>query len=217
MNVEQARTNMVEQQVRTWEVLDQRVLDLMQRSPRDIFVPEAYRDLAYADISVPLAHDEAMLPPRVEARALQSLSLDSRDRVLEIGTGSGFFTYLLAALSGHVFSIELHPDLAETAKAKLSETATHNVTLECADGMAGRTQHAPYDAIVLTGSVPHLPEIFRRQLAVGGRLFVVEGSEPAMEACLITRVSEDQWSRDSLFETVIPPLRNVPVETHFEL
>lgn len=217
VDVEQARMNMVEQQVRPWDVLDQRVLDLMQRAPRELFVPQAYRSVAFADISVPLLHDEVMLPPRMEARTLQSLTLDARDRVLEIGTGSGFFTYLLCALSGHVFSMELHPELAEIAARNLAANNAHNVTLECADGIAGRAQHAPYDVIVLTGSVPNLPEVFRRQLAVGGRLFVVVGDEPAMEACLITRVGEDQWSHQSLFETVVPPLRNLPVEPRFEL
>ena len=215
MNIEQARFNMVEQQVRTWEVLDQVVLDLMERSPRDDFVPEEYRSLAYADISVPIAHGESMMPPRMEARLLQTLQLDAADRVLEIGTGSGFLTYLLAALAGHVVSMEIHPDLLDGARRRLEAHATHNITLECGDGVRGRPRGAPYDAIAVTGSLPLLPEDFQQQLAIGGRLFVVVGTPPAMEARLVRRVGEAQWTTESLFETVIPPLQGAPQPSRF--
>ena len=215
MNIEQARFNMVEQQVRTWEVLDQSVLDLMERAPRDAFVPEEYRALAYADICVPLAHDQVMMPPRVEARLLQALQLDAADRVLEIGTGSGFLTYLLAAIAGHVVSMEIHEDLLQAARRRLERHAVFNVTLDHGDGVAGRAAGAPYDAIAVTGSVPVLDEHFQRQLSIGGRLFVIVGEEPAMEARLVTRMSEDQWTTQSLFETVIPPLQGAPEPSRF--
>ena len=217
MNVAQARFNMVEQQVRTWEVLDSRVLNLMQRAPRERFVPDAYVALAYADICVPLAHGEVMLTPRMEARTLQSLALNEHDRVLEVGTGSGFFTYLLAALSGHVYSVERHRDLADEARARLAKIGAHNTTIIHGDGANGDNDHAPYDAIVLTGSVPQLASTLRAQLKIGGRLFAVVGDEPAMEAIRLTRVAQNEWSTDSLFETVIAPLANIPVERPFVL
>jgi protein-L-isoaspartate(D-aspartate) O-methyltransferase len=206
---------MVEQQVRTWEVLDQVVLDLMETAPRDEFVPDEFRSLAYADISIPIGHGECMMPPRVEARLLQALRLDAADRVLEIGTGSGFLTYLLAALAGHVVSVEIHDDLLEAARDRLQTHSVHNVTLEAADGMGGRPRGAPYDAIAVTGSVPLLEDHFQRQLAIGGRLFVVVGQAPAMEALLIRRIGEEQWTTESLFETVLAPLKGAPRPSRF--
>ncbi len=215
MNFEQARFNMVEQQVRTWEVLDEAVLDLMERTPRDAFVPEDYRPLAYADICVPLAHGEVMMPPRVEARLLQALGLDAADRVLEIGTGSGWLTYLLSALAGHVVSMEYHADLLDGARRRLEDHSAFNVTLDHGDGVRGRPAGAPYDAIAVTGSVPILEEHFQRQLSIGGRMFVVVGQAPAMEARLVRRAAEDQWVTESLFETVIPPLIGAPQPPRF--
>jgi len=215
MNIEQARFNMVEQQVRTWEVLDPVVLELMERAPRDAFVPAEYRSLAYADICVPIGHGQVMMPPRVEARLLQELRLDAADRVLEIGAGSGFLTYLLAALAGHVVSVEIHEPLLAGARDRLEAFATHNVTLERADGVRGRPRGAPYDAIAVTGSVPLLEEHFQRQLAIGGRLFVIVGEAPAMEALLIRRTGEEQWTSESLFETVLPPLEGAPRPPRF--
>ncbi len=215
MNLEQARFNMVEQQVRTWEVLDHAVLDLMERAPRDAFVPPEYRALAYADICVPLAHGEVMLPPRLEARLLQALQLESADRVLEIGTASGYLTHLLAALAGHVVSMEIHEDLLDGARQRLEAHGTFNVTLDCADGLRGRPAGAPYDAIAVTGSVPVLEEHFQNQLSIGGRMFVVVGEEPVMEARLVRRTAADQWVSESLFETVIPPLVGAPRPPRF--
>lgn len=215
MDIQQARFNMVEQQVRTWEVLDQNVLQLMERAPRDEFVPAEYRTLAYADMCVPLAHGEVMMPPRVEARMLQALRVDAADRVLEVGTGSGFLTYLLAALAGHVVSMEIHQDLLEGARRRLEAQHAFNVTLDVGDGLHGRAKGAPYDIIAVTGSVPVLSEDFQRQLCIGGRLFVVVGDAPAMEARLIRRTAEDQWTNESLFETVIPALTNAPQRSRF--
>jgi protein-L-isoaspartate(D-aspartate) O-methyltransferase len=217
VDVQQARFNMVEQQVRTWEVLDQRVLSLIESAPRHLFVPPAYQSLAYADYAIPLEHGECLMPPRLEARALQALQLDEQDRVLEIGTGSGAFTYLLAALSGHVFSVELHEDLHAGAARRLRETDVVNVSLECADGAAGRAGSAPYDAIVLTGSVPVLPAAFTEQLSIGGRLFAIVGEAPTMQAQLIVRTAADQLATENLFETVFPPLRGIYRPQHFTL
>jgi protein-L-isoaspartate(D-aspartate) O-methyltransferase len=215
MDIQQARFNMVEQQVRTWEVLDQNVLQLMERAPRDEFVPPEYRSLAYADMCVPLAHGEVMMPPRVEARMLQALRVDAADRVLEVGTGSGFVTYLLAALAGHVVSMEIHEDLLESARRRLEAHHAFNVTLDLGDGVRGRPAGAPYDIIAVTGSMPVLGEDFQRQLCIGGRMFVVVGEAPAMEARLIRRTAEDQWITESLFETVIPPLVGAPRRPRF--
>jgi len=215
MNIQQARFNMVEQQVRTWEVLDQNVLQLLGHAPRDEFVPEPYRTLAYADMCVPLAHGEAMMAPRVEARVLQALRLDAADRVLEVGTGSGFLTYLLAALAGHVVSIEIHEDLLASARRRLEAHHAFNVTLDLGDGVRGRAAGAPYDVIAVTGSLPVLSEEFQRQLCIGGRMFVVVGEAPAMEALLIRRTAEDQWTTEYLFETVIPPLVGAPRRARF--
>ena len=216
MNIEQARFNMVEQQVRTWNVLDANVLGLMERAPRDAFVPAAYRTLAYADICVPLDRGQCMLAPRIEARMLQSLRLDSADRVLEIGTGSGFFTYLLAALAGHVVSVEIESELLQSARVRLEAHNAFNITLEQADGVAGRANGAPYDVIAVTGSMPILNQQLERQLSIGGRMFVVVGDAPTMAAMLIERLTEDQWRRDTLFETVIQPLTGAPSRPQFK-
>ena len=210
MNIEQARYNMVEQQVRPCEVLDHNVLQLMERAPREAFVPQAYRSLAYADTVTPLGHGEVMLPPRIEARLLQALQIEDSDRVLEIGTGSGYLTHLLAALAGHVVSLEIHADFHRQALLNLAAQSTFNVTLECADGVSGRPVGAPYDVIAVTGSLPQPDEILKQQLSIGGRMFVVVGKAPAMQALLVRRTGEHQWRTECLFETVIPALIGAP-------
>lgn len=217
MDFEKARTNMVQRQIHTWEVLDQRVLDLLARSPREEYVPEAYRYLAYADTHVPLEGDEVMMPPREEARVLQALALQAEDKVLEIGTGSGYLTSLLAALAREVVSVEISPTLQARARANLAGHDVSNVALELGDGVRGWPQGAPYDAIAVTGSLPVLHDDLQRQLALGGRLFVVVGEAPAMEAQLITRMDEDDWATDSLFETVLPPLKGAEKPRRFVL
>lgn len=217
MNVEQARFNMVEQQIRTWEVLDQKVLDLMAQVPREDFVPAAYRNLAFADTCIPLEHGQSMMLPRVEARMLQALQVSPSDRILEIGTGSGFVTALLARLGGHVASIEIHEPLSSSARQRLDAHGVENVDIHTADGSRGWEQSAPYDVIAVTGSVPVAEGKFQNDLAVGGRLFVIVGQEPAMEALLITRNSETQWATDCLFETVLAPLIGVEEPERFVL
>ena len=217
MNVEQARFNMVEQQIRTWDVLDPRVLDLMSAVPREDFVPAEYRNLAFADTSIPLEHGQCMMVPRVEARMLQALQIEPDEQVLEIGTGSGFVTALLSRVAARVTSIEIHESLSRSALAKLERHGIGNVTLHVADACRGWADGAPYDAIAITGSMPVLDKTFQESLAIGGRLFVIVGRAPAMEAQLITRTGESQWTTDDLFETVVPPLIGVAQPERFAL
>ena len=217
MDLERARFNMVEQQIRPWEVLDADVLSLFERRPRDAFVPEEYRNLAYADMRIPLEDGQQMMLPREEARLLQALQIETRDAVLEVGTGSGYLTALLADLARHVTSVEILPGLGERAGRTLASLGIYNVSLEVGDARLGWPSGAPYAAIALTGSVPALhPEILE-QLEVGGRLFAITGRAPAMEACLVTRTSSRQWDTESLFETVVPPLKGAPAPRHFAL
>jgi protein-L-isoaspartate(D-aspartate) O-methyltransferase len=215
MDTEQARYNLVESQIRTWEVLDQRVLDALFAVKREEFVPPQYRSLAFVDMETPLGHGEVMLAPKLEARLLQELTLKPGDRVLEVGTGSGYMTALAARLAAHVYSVELHPDLSQSAAARLANHGIDNVTLEAGDAGTGWSRHAPYDAIVLGGSVPVLPPQFRAQLGPGGRLLAVVGDPPVMTARLVTRVAQDAFNETGLFETCIAPLRNVPQPERF--
>ncbi|MBI2294719.1 MAG: protein-L-isoaspartate O-methyltransferase [Betaproteobacteria bacterium] len=208
LDFERARFNMVEQQIRPWEVLDQQVLDLLFRVKREDFVPSQYRSLAFADMEIPIGHGETMLAPRIEARMLQELALQPEDRILEVGTGSGYMTALLASLGGHVHSVDIVPEFTKTAGAKLAAHGLTKVTLETGDAARGWNQHGPYDAIVLTGSVPLLPEAFPKSLKPGGRLIAVVGEAPVMEARLITRIAAVAFSSAGLFETCIAPLKN---------
>ncbi len=206
-DAEHARFNMVEQQIRTWEVLDQKVLDLLFKLRREDYVPEAYRALAFADLEIPLGHGEKMLPPKIEARALQELTIQPTDRILEIGTGSGYMTALLANQGTHVYSVDIAPEFTQSAGAKLAAHGIANVTLETGDAAFGWDRHGPYDVIMLTGSVPVLSNAFLQQLGPGGRLFAVVGEAPVMEARLVTAPSAAAFRTSSLFETCIPPLR----------
>lgn len=208
MNIEQARFNMVEQQIRPWDVLDLEVLDLLSQVKREEYVPETYRTLAFVDMEIPLGHGEAMLSPKMEARILQELHLKKTDRVLEIGTGSGYMTALLAAKSGHVFSVDIVPEFKADTERKLKAHEINNVTLDIGDAARGWDKHGPYDAIVLTGSVPVLPQEFLKSLNLGGRLFGVVGDAPAMEAQLVTCVAEGAYNTLVLFETCVAPLKN---------
>lgn len=211
---EQARFNMVEQQIRPWEVLDPAVLNTLNQVPREDFVPAQYAGLAFADLEIPIGHGQSMLSPKMEARIVQSLGLSKTDTVLEIGTGSGYMTALMAKLANHVVSVERIADLSEAAAVKLAAHDISNVTLEIGDG-ALDWDAGQYDAIVLTGSVGLLPESFQQQLKPGGRLFAVVGEAPVMEAMLVTCVSPGVYRRSSLFETCIPPLVNAPRPDRF--
>ncbi len=217
MNLEKARFNMIQQQIRPWDVLDQRVLDAMESLPRHEFVPEAYRQLAYADIRIPIGEDQVMMTPKVEARLAQELRLTDDDKVLEVGTGSGFLTALLASLAGHVHSVEIHEALAKTAAVRLANHGIDNVSVAIGDASRGWEAEAPYDAIAVTGSLPELVKELQGQLKVGGRLFVIVGESPVMEALIITRVGERDFARKSIFETDLPPLEGVEKPEEFIL
>ena len=217
MNLDQARLNMIEQQIRPWEVLDQRVLDLLTTVPREDFVPEAYRLLAFADMNIPLGDGQVMMPPRVEARILQALNVQEDETVLEIGTGSGYVTALLANLAKQVISVDINADMTRQAGDKLAAHGITNVTLETGDGAHGWNTHAPYDVIVITGSLPILPATFKQALKVGGRLLAIVGDAPAMEVVLITRVGDTEWAEEALFETDLPALTNAPQPERFSL
>lgn len=215
MNVEQARFNMVEQQIRTWEVLDQGVLDLLYAVPREEFVPQAWRKLAFADMEIPIGEGESMMTPKMEARIVQELALRKTDRVLEVGTGSGYLTALLARCAAHVHSLEIRPALAAFGRANLERHSADHVTLEVADGARGDARRAPYDAIVLTGSTPVLPATLREQLAPGGRLFAVVGEPPVMVARLVTCSAPGAYGSVALFDTVLAPLANAERPARF--
>lgn len=217
MDFAQARFNMIEQQIRTWEVLDQSVLDLMSNMPREDFVPTAYRNLAYADTSIPLDHGEVMMPPRVEARLMQALAIGPSDRVLEVGTGSGCLTWQLAQAARHVHSIDIHPEMSAQASSLLAAHGVVNATLETGDALHGWEQHAPYDAIAVTGSIPETDDSYQQQLTVGGRLFVIVGQSPVMTAKIITRISASEWQSEDLFETDLPALIGASVPSRFTL
>jgi protein-L-isoaspartate(D-aspartate) O-methyltransferase len=203
MNLEQARFNMVEQQIRPWEVFDQRVLDRLAEVPREDFVPPAFRNLAYADIQIPIGHGQIMLSPSIEGRLLQALGLKKQDSILEIGTGTGYLTIVMAGLASHVVSVDIFPDLQRLAGYQLK-----NVSLQAGDAARGWSKDGTFDAIAISGSLPNLPNAFLEALNLNGRLFVVLGQAPVMKAVLITRMGEKEWFREELFETVIPPLLN---------
>jgi protein-L-isoaspartate(D-aspartate) O-methyltransferase len=216
MNFERARFNMVEQQVRPWEVLDSKVLGLMESVHREDFVPVRYRKLAFADLSIPLGQGQSMMCPKVEGRMLQSLDLKQEDSVLEIGTGSGFITACLSGVARHVVSVEFFEELYLEAEIRLRDNHKHNVELYVGDVMRGWQPEQAHDVVVVTGSVPVVPEAFRDWVNPGGRLFVVTGDSPVMEARLLTRVGFSDWREESLFETDLPRLVNSTAPPDFE-
>ena len=221
MDLEQARTNMVEQQIRTWEVLDQDVLDLLYVVPREEFVPPQHRSLAFSDLQIPLEEKttadsgERMWEPKLEARVLQELDVHKSDRVLEVGTGSGYFTALLAHRAAHVHSVEIQPVLAAFGCRNLERHGTDNVTLEIGDAARGWERHAPYHVIVLTGSTPVLPRALLEQLEIGGRLFAVVGEAPAMTARIASCTAPQAYHSVDLFETVVAALVNAEQPPRF--
>ncbi|HVP87460.1 MAG TPA: protein-L-isoaspartate O-methyltransferase [Casimicrobiaceae bacterium] len=214
MNFEQARFNMIEQQIRTWEVLDQNVLDLLFEVRREDFVPGAYRALAFADLEIPIGDGERMWTPKMEARVLQELELKPHESALEIGTGSGYFTALLARSCAEVLSVEINARLSAAAKERLQDAGFDNIGLEEGDGAQG-WGNGVYDAIVLTGSTPVLPDSWHKQLRPGGRLFAVVGDPPVMTARLLRWTAPEAVASEDLFETVLAPLRNAPQPERF--
>jgi protein-L-isoaspartate(D-aspartate) O-methyltransferase len=211
-----ARQQMVDQQIRTWEVLDPRVLDAIAQVPREAFVPLAYRDLAFADSPLPIGSGQSMLAPKIQGRILQALGINASDAALEVGTGSGYLAACLSLLSRSTRSIEIHPELAAQAAANLRTVPEARVQLETRDAFSSAPL-GEYDVIAVTGSMPVYDPRFERALKLGGRLFAVVGSAPVMDAILIRRVDQAEWIRDSLFETVIEPLVNASAARSFVL
>lgn len=214
MDTEAARQQMIQQQVRAWEVLDQEVLNVLHAVPREMFVPEKYRELAFADTQIPLPHGQQMLAPKVEGRILQALSLSPSDQVLQIGAGSGYLAACIARAAARVRALEIFSDIAEFASANLRRAAVNNAVVETTDAVQFSAEGA-FDAIAVTASLPLWDERWHRALKLGGRMFVVVGSAPVMQAWKITRVGEREWQRESLFETVLTPLINAPRPSAF--
>lgn len=216
MDMQTARRQMVHQQIRAWHVLDERILAVFDALPRDKFVPEAYRNTAYADTEIPLPHGEVMMSPQVEGRALMALAPKGGDSVLEIGTGSGYFAACLGKLVREVLSVDIHPDFTEDAGKTLKGLGLKNVKLETRDGTRLDWLTGRHDVIAVTGSIPSFDAAFAQRLNLGGRLFVIVGRSPVMEAMLVTRTAEDSWTRVSLFETDLPALKNAAAPRVFQ-
>ncbi|MCB1948528.1 protein-L-isoaspartate O-methyltransferase [Nitrosomonas sp.] len=213
--LEHSRYNMVVQQIRPWYVLDDEVLDLFYKLHREEFVPAAYRHAAFVDMEIPLGHGQIMLAPKMEARILQELHISKSDKILEVGTGSGYMAALLAQLGNHVYSVEIIPELKQMAEANLKAHNITNVTVEQGDAAHGWSKHEPYDVIVITGSTPVLPDSFKNSLNTGGRLFAVVGEDPIMEAKVITCVAPGEFTVNTLFETSTPALINAEQTSRF--
>ena len=215
MNIEQARFNMIEQQIRPWDVLAADVLDLLLVVKRENFVPEAHKALAFADVEIPLPGGACMLAPKIEARLLQDLNLKKHETVLEIGAGSGYMAALLAHKARHVTTVEVSPELKALAEKNLADNGVSNVTVELGNAAQGWSTGAPFDVIVVSGSLPELPQALLQQLSIGGRLVVIIGSSPAMKAQLITRTGEAGYDTRTLFETDVKPLASAVVPSKF--
>jgi protein-L-isoaspartate(D-aspartate) O-methyltransferase len=216
MNIEQARFNMIEQQIRPWDVLDQDVLNLLSIVKRENFVPAAYRNIAFADLEIPLPGGEHMLFPRVEARVLQELAIKKHEVVLEIGAGAGYMAALLAARGRSVLSVEISPELAELAAANLTANGVVNAQVVQGDGAKGWKESEPYDVICVSGGLPVMPQEFLEQLKIGGRLAAFVGAAPVMKAQIITRVDEKQFRVSDIFETMVAPLKNAVQPARFK-
>ncbi len=215
MDINIAHQNMLMQQIRACDVLNKDVLSLFYSVPREAFVPSQYHDLAFADEKIPLANNQTMMTPLVEAKVIQSLEIVSQDKILEVGTGSGYMTALLAMSGQHVYSLDIFSDLLQKAASQLQKLGIHNVTLQEGNGAFGWDKQQPYDVICITGSLAFLPKTFQQQLTVGGRLFAIIGVEYPMRAVLVTRVAEDEWRQECLFETEISALLNASVGKRF--
>jgi len=215
MNIEKARFNMIEQQIRPWKVLDQQVLDLMSTLPREKFVPDAYQGLAFADIAIPLGRDRFMLHPREEGRLLQAVKPGRDENVLVVNSGSGYVTALMASMARQVVAIDSEAEFVKATEDNLAALNIHNVTVEHADISQGTVTQAPYDVIVVLGSMEVVAESIKQLQKISGRMFCIIGKEPTMEALLITRKNEDTWLEEGLFETSVPALENAPEAEEF--
>ncbi len=215
MDLEQTRFNMVAQQIRTWYVLDDNVLDLLYKVKREEFVPAENRAAAFVDMEIPLGYGQVMLTPKMEARILQELHVQKTDKILEVGSGSGYMTALLADRGAHVYSVEIIPELKAMAENNLKAHNITNVTVEQGDAARGWSKHEPYDVIVLTASTPVLPAAFQNSLNPGGRMFAIVGEDPVMEALLITCVAPGEFTTTQLFETSTAALVNAQQPARF--
>jgi protein-L-isoaspartate(D-aspartate) O-methyltransferase len=217
MNIEKARFNMIEQQIRTWDVLDPEVLDLLVAVKREAFVPAAYQSLAFVDTEIPLPNGEHMFAPKMEARILQEIAPQQHEDVLEIGAGSGYMAALLAAKARHVTTVDIDPVLRDMAAKNLADYGVQNVDVVLGDGAQGWAEAVakPYEVIVISGSLPVLPDAFLQQVKVGGRIFAIVGNAPVMAAQIITRVSDAAWNTVTIFETAVKPLRNTAAPSRF--
>ena len=215
MNIEQARFNMIEQQIRPWNVLDQDVLDLLLVVKREQFVPPAYQSLAFVDTEIPLGHGEAMFTPKLEARIMQEAAVKKHENVLEIGSGSGYMAALLAHKARHVTTVEINPELKAMAEKNLAGAGVSNVTVEEADGSQGFARSAPYDLIVISGALEVLPEALLKQIKVGGRIAAIVGQAPVMSVEIITRVTETAYDTVKVFETNVKYLQASVKPSHF--
>ena len=215
MNFEQARFNMVEQQIRPWEVLDFGVLDVLMSVRREEFVPEAYKGVALSEAEIPLGNGSAMLIPVIEGKILQAVQVKASDKVLEVGAGSGYFAALLAAKADWVRTVEIDPALVNMAHDNLKRYGVENVIVEEGDAIRGWPSNAPYDLIVVSGGVPFIPETLLQQVKVGGRLFAFVGDQHLMTAQLVTCVAEGKYTTESLFENAVPMMRNAPQKNAF--
>ena len=215
MNLEQARFNMIEQQIRPWNVLDANVLELLSVVKREDFVPLAHKALAFMDMEIPLGQGQVMLAPRVEARMLQDAAVQKHEKVLEIGTGSGYMAALLAHRAQRVISLEINPELAQMARANLQKAGIHNVEVRQFDGAKGVSADGPFDVIMLSGSVAEVPQALLTQLKVGGRLIGIVGEEPTMRVNIVTRTSDAEFKTSTPWDTVAPRLLNFPEPSHF--
>ena len=211
-----ARFNMLLNQVRAWDVSDERVLDLLSQMPREDFVPQGCRNLAYADHMLPIGHEQVMLAPKIEGRFLQALNLQATDVVLEVGAGTGYMAALMARLAAFVTTVDVFADLAESAALRLAQAGIRNTRVETGNAADGWPDHGPYDAIMISGAVPELAQSFLNCLKPGGRLAAIVGRRPAMQAVLITRRAEADWHRQVLFETDAPALLHVRAPAAFE-
>lgn len=216
MNIEQARFNMIEQQIRPWNVLDTEILDLLHVVKREQFVPAAYQNLAFADVEIPLPGGEAMFAPKIEARIMEELKVRKHETVLEIGTGSGYMAALLAHRAAKVTTVEINPESVELAKKNLAKAGISNVTVEQGNGVVEFGKGAPYDVIVISGALEVLPEELLKQVKPGGRIAAIVGQPPVMEASIITRTGDNAWSTVKVFETNVKYLTGAPVPSHFQ-
>jgi len=216
MNTQQARFNMVEQQIRPWQVLDAQVLTVLSNVPRELFVPQAYLALAYTDTDIPLGHGEFMAPPRVAARLMHDLQLTGVEKVLEIGTGSGYMAALLAGCAQRVVSLEINPELASNARNNLQRAGISNVDVRVTDGSSGASGDAPFDAIVLGGSVAEVPQALLQQLSLGGRLMAIVGHDHVMVATRFTRTADAAWHSQALWDHTAPRLQGFAEPTRFK-